>query len=82
VAQLLDLAGSGALSEHLFDGIAGHNVNEQKNESEHEPKGRQGEQEAMEKVAGYASANSALLFPGGFVLGSGKNRIGRRRFPG
>ena len=31
-AQLLDLAGSAAFSEHLFDGIAGHNVNEQKNQ--------------------------------------------------
>ena len=39
------MAGSGAFSEHLFDGIAGHNVNEQKNQGQDQPKSRQGEQE-------------------------------------
>jgi hypothetical protein len=36
------MAGSGAFSEHLFDGIAGHNVNEQKNQGQDQPKSEQG----------------------------------------
>jgi len=32
VAQLFDLAGSRAFAEHLFDWIAGNDVNERKNQ--------------------------------------------------
>ena len=56
VAQLFDMTGSGSFSEQLLDRIAGHNVNEQKNQGQHQPRGRQGEQEAMQERARHSSA--------------------------
>jgi hypothetical protein len=55
LAQLFDLTGSGSFSE-LLARIAGHNVNEQKNQGQHQPKGLQGEQEAMQEMARHSSA--------------------------
>ena len=57
VAQLFDLAGSGAFAKHLPDRIAGNEVDEQKNQGQNEPKGRQGKQEAMQKMAGHSPAD-------------------------
>jgi hypothetical protein len=57
LAQLFDLAGSGAFAKHLPDRIAGNEVDEQQNQSQNEPKGRQGKQEAMQKMAGHSPAD-------------------------
>jgi hypothetical protein len=57
VAQLFDLTGSGAFAKHLLDRIAGNEVDEQKNQGQDQPKGRQGKQEAMQKMAGHSSAD-------------------------
>jgi hypothetical protein len=54
VAKLFDLPRSCAFAEHLFHGIAGNNVNQKKNQSEHEPNGRERKQKAMKYVAGHA----------------------------
>ena len=50
-----DLVRRGALAKHLLDRIAGNDVNEQKNRSQNRPKGRQREQEAMQKMARHSS---------------------------
>ena len=57
VAQLFNLAGNGASAKHLLDRIAGNEVDEQKNQGQNQPKGRQGKQEAMQKMAGHSSAD-------------------------
>jgi len=51
MAELREFAGSGAFAEHLFDGIAGHDVDHQKNEREHQPQCGQSKQKSLEEVA-------------------------------
>ena len=55
VAPLRDLARRGALAKYLLDRIAGNDVNEQKNQGQNQPKGRQREQKAMQKMARHSS---------------------------
>ena len=57
VAPLRDLARRGALAKYLLDRIAGNDVNEQKNQGQNQPKGRQREQKAMQKMARHSSEN-------------------------
>src|SRR5215831_12445644 len=44
VPQLFDLTGSDAFAKHLLDRIAGNEVDEQKNQGQNQPQGRQGKQ--------------------------------------
>ena len=57
VATLRDLARRGALAKYLLDRIAGNDVNEQKNQGQNQPKGRQREQKAMQKMTQHSSAD-------------------------
>jgi hypothetical protein len=45
------LARSRAFSQHLLDGIAGHDVNHEKNESENEPERRKCKKKSIEEIA-------------------------------
>jgi hypothetical protein len=46
VAQGADVGRGCALAEHLEDGVAGNQVNEQKNERDHQPDNRKSEKKA------------------------------------
>jgi hypothetical protein len=48
VAQRSNVGWSGALAEHLQDGVAGNQMNEQKNQRDHKPDHGNGENEACE----------------------------------
>ena len=52
-----DLARRGAFAKHLLDGIAENGVNERKNQGQNQPKGRQREQKAMQKMTQHSSAD-------------------------
>ncbi len=51
MTQLRQLSWRGALTKHLLDGIARHNVNHEKNERENEPERRQREEKSSEEIA-------------------------------
>jgi hypothetical protein len=51
MTQLYQLPRCRALTKHLLDGIARHNVNHEKNERENEPKRRQREEKSSEEIA-------------------------------
>jgi hypothetical protein len=51
VTQLHQLSGRRALTEHLLDRIARHDVNHQKHKRQHKPERRQHEQETLEKMS-------------------------------
>jgi hypothetical protein len=51
VAKLRDFSRSRAFAEHLFDGIAGDDVNHEKDQSEDEPQRGKGEEKSLEEVA-------------------------------
>jgi hypothetical protein len=52
VAQLGKFAGRGAFAEHLFHGIAGHDVNHQKDQGKDEPQRGKGEQKTLREMTG------------------------------
>lgn len=58
---MFDLAGGSAFAKHLLDRIAGNEVDEQKDQGQNQPKGRQGKQEAMQKMARHSSADQRSL---------------------
>ncbi len=47
MAQLRKFAGRGAFAQHLLDRIAGHDVNHQEYEGQHQPERRQGHAEIV-----------------------------------
>src|SRR6266851_1845995 len=49
--KLRDFSRSRAFAEHLFDGIAGDDVNHEKDQSEDEPERGKGEEKSLEEVA-------------------------------
>jgi hypothetical protein len=57
MAQLHSRTGRRAFAKHLLDRIAGHDVNHQENEREHQPEGGQREQEPFEKVTQHRKKN-------------------------
>ena len=50
VTQLRQLTRRRAFTQHLLDGIAGHDVNHEKDERKHEPEGRQCEEKPFEEI--------------------------------
>ena len=50
VAQRIDVGGRCALAQHLQNGVAGHQVNEQKHQRNHQPHDRKSECEAGENL--------------------------------
>ena len=50
MAQLYNLAGCSAFAEHLFDGVAGNDVNHQEDKREDKPKRGQSEQQSLQKM--------------------------------
>ena len=59
MSQLHDLTGCRTLAEHLFDGIAGNDVDHQENERENEPERRQREQKASQQMARHQRVRAA-----------------------
>src|SRR5208283_3721838 len=81
VAKFGDLAGGGAFAKHLLDRVTRNNMDQKKNESEHQPEGGNRKQEAVEEMARHFVANSALLSSGP-VFGGNERRIGLRDIGG
>jgi hypothetical protein len=61
VAKFGDLPWGGTFAEHLFDGITWDDVDQKKNESEHQPEGGKRKQKPVEEMARHFVAESALL---------------------
>jgi hypothetical protein len=61
VAKLGDLTGGGTFTEHLLDGITRNDMDQEKNEREHQPQGRESQQKAIEEVARHFVAELTLL---------------------
>ena len=59
VAELRDFSRRGALAEHLFDRIAGHDVNHEEDESENEPESGKGEEKWLKEVTGHQRESAA-----------------------
>jgi len=51
MTQLSQLPGRRALAQHLFDGIAWHDMDHQKNERQNDPEGWEGKEKSFEEVA-------------------------------
>jgi hypothetical protein len=50
VTEGIDVGGGGAFAEHLDDGVAGDEVDEQKDDRDDDPQHREGEEDAAERL--------------------------------
>ncbi len=74
VAEGVDVGGGGSFAEHLDDGVAGDEVDEEEDDGDHDPEDREGDEDAAEGFPEGRGASFMLSVPcsAGFEMGLGR----------